>query len=142
MTEATAGSRSIIIEREMPHPPEKIWRALTQGSLIKKWLLDNDFEPLVGHKFNFRTTPRPPWNGVIDCEVLVVEPVTRLAYRWNPFNGLETVVSWTLKPTKHGTLVRLEQSGFRPDQQGAFKGATYGWQKFIGGLEEVLAGLN
>jgi uncharacterized protein YndB with AHSA1/START domain len=141
MSESTAGSRSIIIEREMPHPPEKIWRALTERSLITRWLLESDFEPVVGHKFSFRTTPKPPWSGVIECEVMVVEPFTRLAYAWNPFDGLRTVVSWTLTPQKNGTLVRMEQSGFRPDQKGAFKGATYGWQKFIGGLEEVVAGL-
>ena len=141
MSESTAGSGSIIIERETPHPPEKIWRALTQRSLMTRWLLESDLEPVVGHKFNFRTTPKPPWSGVIECEVMVVEPFTRLADSWNPFDGLRTVVSWTLTPQKNGTLVRMEQSGFRPDQQGAFKGATYGWQKFIGGLEEVVAGL-
>jgi len=142
MTEPTAGSRSIVVEREMPHPPEKIWRALTQRSLLEQWLLENDFEPVVGRRFSFRRTPLPQWNGVIDCEVTLVEPPTRLVYRWSPFDGLKTVVAWTLTPTKNGTLVRMEQSGFGPGQGGAFQGASYGWRKFIGGLEAVLAGMD
>lgn len=136
----TAATRSVVIEREMPHPPEKIWRALTQGPLIKEWLLENDFEPVVGHKFKFRRTPVPPWNGVIDSEVLVVEPNKKLSYSWSSM-GLGTVVVWTLVPTEGGTLVRMEQSGFGPDQEANYKGAKYGWQKFIGGLERVAAGL-
>ena len=133
-------TRTLVIEREMPHPPEKIWRALTQGPLIKEWLMENDLQPVVGHKFNFRSTPAPNWNGVIDCEVLAVEPNKKLSYRWGAL-GLESIVVWTLVPTSGGTLVRMEHSGFRPDQEFAYKGANYGWQKFIGRLEQVLAGL-
>ena len=136
---ATA-TRSLVIEREMPHPPEKIWRALTEGPLIKEWLMDNDFQPALGHRFNFRATPMPHWNGVVDCEVLVVEPDKKLSYSWNSL-GLESVVVWTLVVTKGGTLVRMEQSGFRPDQEANYQGANYGWQKFFGGLERVVAGL-
>jgi uncharacterized protein YndB with AHSA1/START domain len=133
-------TRTLVIEREMPHPPEKIWRALTQGPLIKEWLMDNDLQPVVGHKFNFRSTPVPNWNGVIDCEVLVVEPNKKLSYSWGSL-GLESVVVWTLVPTSGGTLVRMEHSGFRPDQEFAYKGANYGWQKFIARLEHVIAGM-
>ena len=133
-------TRSLVIEKELPHPPEKIWRALTQGPLVKEWLMDNDLQPVVGHRFNFRSTPMPNWNGVIDCEVLVVEPNKKLSYSWNSL-GLESVVVWTLVATSSGTLVRMEQSGFRPDQEANYKGANYGWQKFIGGLERVVAGL-
>jgi len=133
-------TRSLVIEKELPHPPEKIWRALTQGPLIKEWLMDNDLQPVVGHRFNFRSTPMPNWNGVIDCEVLVVEPNKKLSYSWNSL-GLESVVVWTLIATSGGTLVRMEQSGFRPDQEAAYNGANYGWQNFIGGLERVVAGL-
>jgi uncharacterized protein YndB with AHSA1/START domain len=136
----TETTRSLVIEREMPHPPEKIWRALTQGPLIKEWLMDNDLQPVVGHKFNFRATPVPNWNGVIDCEVLVVEPNKKLSYSWGSM-GMASVVVWTLVATSGGTLVRFEQSGFRPDQEANYKGAKYGWQKFIGSLEQVLAGL-
>ncbi len=69
----TIATRSLVVEREMPHPPEKIWRAITQSPLIDEWLMKNDFQPIVGHRFNFRVTPMPHWNGVTDCEVLVVE---------------------------------------------------------------------
>ncbi len=133
-------TRSLVIEKELPHPPEKIWRALTQSPLIKEWLMDNDLKPVVGHRFNFRATPMPNWNGIIDSEVLVVEPNKKLSYRWNSL-GLESVVAWTLVATSGGTLVRMVQSGFRPDQEAAYKGANYGWQKFIGGLEQVLGGM-
>jgi uncharacterized protein YndB with AHSA1/START domain len=136
----TGATRSLVIEREMPHPPEKIWRALTQGELIKQWLMDNDFQPTAGHKFQFRATPVPNWNGIIDSEVLVAEPNKKLSYSWGSM-GLESVVTWTLIATESGTLVRMEQTGFGPGQEAAYKGANYGWQKFIGGLERVVAGL-
>ena len=133
-------TRSLVIEKELPHPAEKIWRALTQGALIKEWLMDNDFQAVVGHKFKFRSTPMPKWDGIIDSQVLVIEPNKKLSYSWNSM-GLESVVVWTLVPTKSGTVVRMEQSGFRPDQEANYQGANYGWQKFIGGLERVLAGM-
>lgn len=136
----TAATRSLVIEKELPHPLEKVWRALTQGSLIKEWLMDNDFQPVVGHRFSFRSTPMPNWNGVIDGEVLVVEPNKKLSYSWGSM-GLESVVVWTLVATEGGTLVRFEQSGFRPDQEANYKGAKYGWQRFIGNLERVVAGI-
>jgi uncharacterized protein YndB with AHSA1/START domain len=133
-------TRSLVIERELPHPPGKIWRALTQGALITEWLMDNDFEPVVGRRFNFRSTPMANWNGIIDCEVLAVEPNETLSYTWNSM-GLESVVVWTLVATSRGTLVRMEQSGFRDDQEANYQGANYGWQKFIGALEGVVARL-
>ena len=146
MIDPAVGTRSLVIEREMPYPPEKVWRALTQGPLIEEWLMKNDFQPVVGHKFNFRTTPMPHWNGVVDCRVLVVEPCKRLSYTWNAsgeetVSGLKTVVTWTLTPTKGGVLVRMKQSGFRPEDESAYHGASYGWQRFIDGLERVVAAL-
>ena len=137
---------SVVVEREIPHPPEKIWRALTQGPLIEEWLMKNDFQPVVGHRFNLRAKPMPQWNGVTDCEVLIVEPFERLPYSWNASGeeaagGLKTVVTWTLTPTKGGTQVRMEQSGFRPEEDSNYQGANYGWQKFITGLERVVGGL-
>jgi uncharacterized protein YndB with AHSA1/START domain len=140
------GSRTLVVEREMPHPPEKIWRALTQGALIEEWLMKNDFQPVIGHRFNFRATPMPHWNGVVDCEVLVVEPNQRLSYSWNASGaeaagGLKTIVTWTLTATKGGTLLRMEQSGFRPEDENNYQGANYGWQRYLGALERVAAGL-
>jgi uncharacterized protein YndB with AHSA1/START domain len=136
----TATTCSLVIEREMPHPLEKIWRALTQGPLIAEWLMTNDFQPIVGHRFQFRNTPAPGWNGIIDSEVLLVEPYTRLAYGWTSM-GLETVVTWTLTPTANGTLLRMEQSGFPSEEGKNYKGAKYGWTNFIGKLEHVVGGL-
>jgi uncharacterized protein YndB with AHSA1/START domain len=133
--------RTLIIEREIPHPPEKIWRALTQGALIEEWLMANDFEPVVGHRFSFRSTPMPNWNGIIDSEVLVVEPHKRLSYSWSSM-GLETVVVWTLTANGNGTRLRMEQSGFRSENDANYQGATYGWGKFIGNLEQVVARLS
>ena len=131
--------RSVVVERVFPHPPEKLWRVLTDPSLVAKWLLNNDFEPEVGRPFQFRAEPMPNWNGRIDCTVLAVDPLKRLAYSWRAL-GLESVVVFTLTPADAGTHVRMEQSGFRADQEAAYKGAKYGWQKFFGGLEQVLNG--
>jgi uncharacterized protein YndB with AHSA1/START domain len=146
MNEVIAGTRSVVVEREMPHPPEKIWRALTQGALIEEWLMKSDFQPVVGHRFSFRATPTPHWNGVVDCEVLAVEPNERLAYTWSASGAdavvLKTVVTWTRSPTQKGALLRMEQSGFRPDDEVGYRGATYGWQRYISSLERVLGGLS
>jgi uncharacterized protein YndB with AHSA1/START domain len=131
------GACTLVIERVFPHPPEKLWRALTESPLIAQWLLNNDFQPAVGHKFQFRREPMPNWNGVIDCEVLVVDHLKQLSYTWGAL-GLGTVVRWTLTPAEGGTHLRMEQSGF-PSEEGAnYKGAKYGWQKFIGNLERVV----
>ena len=130
-------TRSVVVEREIPFPPEKIWRALTQPHLIEEWLMKNDFQPVVGHRFNFRRDPVPNWNGVIDCEVMSVEPNRTLTYTWGAF-GVGSVVTWTLTPTAAGTHLRMEHSGFRPDQQQNYQGANYGWQKFFANLEQVL----
>ena len=133
-------TRTLVIEKKMPHSPEKIWRALTQGALIKEWLMENDFQPVVGHRFKFRSTPYGDWDGIIDSEVLLVEPNKKLSYSWATL-GMESAVVWTLTATEGGTLVRMEQSGFGPDQDKAYKGAQYGWTKFIGNMEQVVAGL-
>ena len=133
-------TRSVVVEREMPHPPEKLWRALTQPHLIAEWLMKNNFAPVVGHRFNLRGE----WGGVLDCEVLAIEPNRTLSYTWNfahddvAFN-LQSVVTFTLTPTASGTRLRMEQAGFRPDQRQAFGGANAGWQQMFAKLEELLA---
>jgi uncharacterized protein YndB with AHSA1/START domain len=129
----TAEIRTVVMEREVPHPPEKIWRALTQSPLLEEWLMKNDFEPVVGHRFSFRAD----W-GAVDGEVQKVEPNKTLAYTWGAF-GLESIVTWTLTPTSTGTHLRMEQSGFRPDQEQAYKGAQAGWKQFFTALEKLLA---
>jgi len=137
MSEVSTATRSVVVEKEFAYPPEKVWRALTESDLIVQWLMENDFRPEVGHVFQLRSTPMPHWNGIIDCKVVTVEPPERLSYTWGSM-GMESVVAWTLAPTPGGTLVRMEQSGFREDQEANYKGAMYGWQKFFGGLERVV----
>jgi len=131
----TNETKTVIVEREMAHPLEKVWRALTQSPLMDDWLMQNDFQPVVGHRF----TLRADW-GVVECEVLTVEPNRALSYSWQAM-GLDSVVSWTLAATATGTRLRMEQAGFRPDQQQAYEGAKYGWQKFFGALERVVGAL-
>jgi uncharacterized protein YndB with AHSA1/START domain len=143
MSETSTEMRSVVVEREIPHPPEKLWRALTQPHLIEEWLMKNDFKPAVGHRFNLRGD----WGGVLDCEVLVVDPNNMLSYTWNFTHedaayDLKSVVTFTLTPTSTGTLLRMEQVGFRPDQKQAHGGARVGWQGFLANLEQVLARVN
>ena len=138
MSKPASETLRVVVEREIPHPPEKIWRALTQPHLIEEWLMKNDFKPVVGHSFSLRMDPQPNWNGVIDCEVLAVEPNKALSYTWGSM-GLKSVVTLTLTPTSTGTHLLMEQSGFRPDQPQNYQGAKYGWQKFFANLEQVLA---
>ncbi len=139
MSDRGEKQQSVVIERTFAHAPEKVWRALTESRLMAQWLLRNDFEPTVGRGFELRANPMPHWDGVIDCEVLIVEPLKALSYRWRAL-GLDSVVLFTLTAVEGGTHLRMEQSGFRADQQAAYKGATYGWAKFLGGLERVLGG--
>jgi uncharacterized protein YndB with AHSA1/START domain len=136
---AAESTRSVVIERVFPYPLEKLWRALTESQLVAQWLMKNDFEPVVGRKFQFRSDPVPNWDGVIDGEVLTVEHLKQLSYRWSSM-GLDSVVLFTLSPADGGTHVRMEHSGFRADQQQAYGGATYGWKHFFDGLERVLGG--
>jgi uncharacterized protein YndB with AHSA1/START domain len=140
MSNPTA-TRTVVVERTFPHPPEKLWRALTERSLVAQWLMRNDIDAEVGHQFQFRSDPVPHWDGIIDCEVLVVEPMQRLSYSWRTF-GSDSVVLFTLTPVEGGTQLRMEHSGFRPDQQAAIKGANYGWQKFLDNLERVVGGIH
>ena len=133
MTNTATETRSVIVEREIPHPPERIWCALTQPHLIEEWLMKNDFNPVVGHHFNFRAD----W-GTVDCQVLAVEPNKTLSYTWGAYD-LKSVVTWTLTPTSTGTRLRMAQSGFRPDQQQYYQGAQGGWQQFFANLEQVVA---
>ena len=128
-------SRSVITERDMPHPVEKVWRALTQGPLLEEWLMQNDFEPVVGQRFEFRAD----W-GAVEGQVLTIEPQKALSYTWEAF-GLKSVVTYTLTATPGGTHLRVEQNGFRKDQEQAYQGARYGWQKFLGDLERVVGKL-
>jgi uncharacterized protein YndB with AHSA1/START domain len=133
MTDAAIETRTVVVEREIPYAPEKIWRALTQRHLIEEWLMKNNFELVVDRKFNLTGD----W-GAVDCQVLKIQPHTSLSYSWAA-HGLESVVTWTLTPTSKGTNLRMEQTGFRPDQEQAYRGAKMGWGAFFAKLEQVLA---
>jgi len=133
MTETSTETRSVVVEREIPYPQEKIWRALTQPHLIAEWLMKNDFVPEKGHRFNLSAD----W-GAVDCQVQLVEPNKTLSYTWDT-KDLRTVVTWTLMPTSTGTHLRMEQLGFLQEQRQYYQGAIYGWQRFFANLEEVLA---
>ena len=133
MTNTATETLSVVVEREIPFPPEKIWRALTQPHLIEEWLMKNDFKLVVDHRFNLRGD----W-GAVDCQVLAVEPNKALSYAWEAL-GLKSVVTWTLTPTSTGTHLRMEQSGFRPDQPRYYQGAKGGCPRFFAALEQVLA---
>ena len=132
----TEDVKTLVVERDIAFPQEKIWRALTQPHLIAEWLMSNDFAPKMDHRFSLRAE----W-GSVDCQVLEIEPTHVLSYTWDAM-GLKSVVTWTLTPTGSGTRLRMEQSGFRPEQQQAYQGAQYGWQKFFTNLERVVGGLS
>lgn len=133
--------RTVVIEREVAFPPEKIWRALTQPHLIEEWLMRSDFKPVEGHRFTLRNRPRPDVDVAVDCQVLTVEPNKTLSYTWRAFD-LDSVVTFTLEPTPKGTIIRMEQAGFRPDQTLAYKGAKAAWKQFLGELEKLVAKLD
>ena len=140
MNDTSLHTRTVTVEREFAHPPEKIWRALTQPLLIEEWLMKNDFKPSVGHRFNLRGE----WGGVLDCEVLAIEPQRSLAYTWNFTHedaayDLKSIVTFTLTPRGSGTHLRVEQAGFRPSQKQAYGGAHAGWKQFFTKLDELLA---
>ncbi|ESQ86346.1 hypothetical protein AEAC466_03870 [Asticcacaulis sp. AC466] len=135
----TPETRSVIVERDFPHPPEKLWRALSQPHLMAEWLMRNDFLPTVGHRFNLRGD----WGGVLECEVLILDAGKRLSFTWDHVNDnaaydLRSVVTFTLTPTTTGTHLRVEQAGFRTDQKQAFGGAMHGWDGFLSKLEAVV----
>ena len=133
-------TRSLVIEREIPHHPEKIWRALTEGPLIAEWLMTNDFPTGCRPSVHLPRHACARLGRIIDSEVLLAEPNSRLSYGWTSM-GLETVVTLDLTPNPGGTHLRMEQSGF-PSEEGAnYKGAKYGWTNFIGKLEHVVGGL-
>lgn len=141
MTETAASTRSLVFERQMKHPPERIWRALTESHLISEWLMENDFVAEAGRRFTFRATPLPGWSGIANCEVLAVEPPRLISYRWGDGtesdSGLITIVTWTLTPRDGGTLVRMEQSGFRAPDELAFNRMGKGWPRVLKQLDIV-----
>ena len=132
-------TESISFDFDLSHPPEKVWRAITDPALLSQWLL-----PLVagrvdaGDSFTLRTQPQPGWDGTVNCRVLDMEPLKRLTYTWVVGDFLDTVVTFTLTPTAAGTKLTLAHRGFRPDQKQNSGGARYGWKMMGGRLVELL----
>ena len=138
---APSQTESLAFEFDLHHPPEKVWRALTDPVLLAEWLLpvvDLKLEP--GTAFMFRTQPYPGWDGTVNCRVLEIETHKKLSYAWVVGDmGLDTVVTFTLTPTASGTHLSLVQSGFKPEQKQNFGGARYGWKMMGGKLVDLLA---
>ncbi len=133
MTDVKNDTRAVVKERELDHPPEKVWRALTQKHLIDEWLMESDFKAEPGHEFELQAS----W-GSVACKVLAVEPHRSLSYSWQA-HGLNSVVTWTLTATKTGTHLQMKQTGFGAEQERAYRGATAGWNVFLDRLEWVLS---
>jgi uncharacterized protein YndB with AHSA1/START domain len=141
---AKAETQSISQQYDLPYPPAKVWRALTEPELLSRWLMATDMQPAVGNSFTFESDPTPWWDGIVRCEVLELERPKRLSYTWRSgpeSSPLDTVVTWTLTPTPSGgTRLSLEHSGFTPSNKFALDGASTGWQRMVGErLREVLA---
>jgi len=144
-------TRDIVVEEVLPHPPQKVWRALTSAQLIARWLMPNDFEPVVGKRFNFTTKPIGDWDGVVHCEVLEVVPLQRLVHSWtggsddNDKYGtrLDSVVTWTLTPVPGGTRVRMVHDRFRsPRNDAAYPEMTRGWNTVLPRIAQIAAELD
>lgn len=133
MNEVSTEPKTIVVERELDAPPEKVWRVLTEPHFIKEWLMQNDFRAVVDHRFGFCFE----W-GEVDCRVLEVEPHRRLSYTWVS-GELDSVITWTLTETSSGTRLRMEQTGFPANAPRYYYGAQHGWPKFFDGIERTLA---
>ncbi len=138
-TTAPSQTESIAFEFDLKHPPEKVWRALTDPALLAEWLLPViDLKLELGAAFTFKTQPYPGWDGIVNCRILEIEAQRKISYTWSvPF--LATVVTFTLTPTTSGTRLYIVQSGFKPDQKRESGGARYGWKMMGGKLVDLLA---
>ncbi|MBO0701150.1 MAG: SRPBCC domain-containing protein [Zavarzinella sp.] len=138
---APAQTESISFEFDLPHSPQKVWRALTDPVLLADWLLpvvDLKLPLEPGAAFTLKTQPYPGWDGTVNCRILEVEAQRKISYTWAvPF--LDTVVTFTLTPTATGTRLSIVQSGFKPDQKREFGGARYGWKMMGERLVDLLA---
>lgn len=130
---------TLAFDLDLPHPPAKVWRALTDPALLAEWLLPvTGLDLTPGAAFTFRTQPMPGWDGVVNCRLLEAVEHERLSYAW-VVGDMDTVVTFTLEPTATGTRLWLVHSGFKPEQKQNFGGARYGWRLMGGKLVDLLA---
>lgn len=129
----------------LAHPPRRVWRALTDSELLARWLMPNDFKPVVGHRFTFHTTPRPEqgFDGAVRCEVLDLQPERLVRLSWRS-GRLDSTVTWTLVAEGRGTRLFVEHAGFDPDdpvQLHAYTVMGGGWRSHVlRSLSELLDG--
>jgi uncharacterized protein YndB with AHSA1/START domain len=136
---APSETESISFEFDLPHPPEKVWRALTDPVLVAEWLLPVvDFKLERGAAFTLTAQPQPGWDGIVHCRFLEIEARRTLSWTW-VVGDIDTVVTFKLSPTASGTRLSLVQSGFKPDQKRNVAGARYGWKMMGGKLVDLLA---
>jgi len=136
---APAQAEAISFDLDLPHRPEKVWRALTDPALLAEWLLPTvGFKPERGTSFTLQAPPQPGWDGIVDCRIIDLEPPTRLSYRW-VVGELDTTVDFTLTPSAAGSRLLIVQSGFKEGQKKNWGGARYGWKMMGGKLIELLA---
>ena len=135
---APAQTESLALELDLPHAPEKVWRALTDPVLLAEWLLPvAGFALEPGAAFTFEAPPQPGWDGMVHCRFVEIEAQRKLRYTW-AVGDMDTVVTFTLTPTASGTRLSLVQTGFKPDQKRNFGGARYGWKMMGGKLLDLL----
>lgn len=144
--------QEIVVEEVFPHAVETIWRALTDGELIGRWIMvPTGFAPIVGTRFTFQTTAAGAWDGVIHCQVLEVVPHELFSYAWQGGHEsnigygapLDTVVTWTLSHVEGGTRLRLVHSGFVvPRNDSALKTMSGGWAKVVPRIGEIASDLH
>lgn len=132
-------SEALAFEIDLPHAPERIWRALTVPELLAEWLLPViGLELRTGAAFQLRRDPMPGWDGIVNCRVIDVDAPRRLSYAWVA-GEIDTVVTFTLVPSPSGTRLLIVQSGFKPHQKQNFGGARYGWRMMGGKLVDLLS---
>lgn len=139
---------SVVVEDIFPHAPSVVWRALTDGALMARWMMEPvGFAPIVGQAFHFQTKAGGSWDGVIHCEVLEAVPQRTLRFSWNsghPDNDgygapLRSVVTFTLSATEAGTRLRVEHTGFvLPRNRTAHESVSGGWPVVLGRLGACL----
>ncbi|PTS92071.1 hypothetical protein DBR11_27625 [Pedobacter sp. HMWF019] len=128
------------------HPVKTVWEYLTNSNLMTQWLMKNDFQPVLGHEFQFRTGSIANLNfdGIFYCKVLEIEPLKTLSYSWNcgPGQGkitLESVVTWRLEPKNNGTEVFLDHHGFdKAENLDLYHGLLHGWLEKFQNIEKLI----